>query len=436
MNRIVIIGNGFDLAHGLPTSYKDFIKWYWSSWIERLSKHDGQCQNDEFCTFKIIPGVTTWKEYITYKQAETPNLDPLNILRDIFTQPSLFDVTISPFMHRISSFLEIQNWVDIESIYYSILKEEAITPEKTGIPIESLNSELEIIKFKLIEYLSSLKVTDSPDFDAINKIIYGPVDGNDIAVSDRQAFIEFALSWVSLQPRHAMGLYHFAGFDGTFVKSDLMSFQAEQGKTTESGCEFDLFDWEIVSRNSFPKDLLLPNDVLLLDFNYTKTTERYLHEGYGKIIHIHGSLDSPDSILFGYGDELDDEYKKLLKIENNEVLKNFKSIKYLEADNYRRLLDFIDADKYQIYILGHSCGISDRTLLNTLFEHPNCVSIKPYFHQIDKQKDNYLSIVQNIYRNFTDMKLMRERVVNKTLCSPLPQSPKPKPKLKPKPKDA
>lgn len=25
MNRIILIGNGFDLAHGLPTSYADFI---------------------------------------------------------------------------------------------------------------------------------------------------------------------------------------------------------------------------------------------------------------------------------------------------------------------------------------------------------------------------------------------------------------------------
>ena len=25
MNRLVLIGNGFDLAHGLKTSYKDFI---------------------------------------------------------------------------------------------------------------------------------------------------------------------------------------------------------------------------------------------------------------------------------------------------------------------------------------------------------------------------------------------------------------------------
>ena len=29
MNRILLIGNGFDLAHGLKTSYKDFIIDFW-----------------------------------------------------------------------------------------------------------------------------------------------------------------------------------------------------------------------------------------------------------------------------------------------------------------------------------------------------------------------------------------------------------------------
>jgi hypothetical protein len=29
MNRIILIGNGFDLAHGLKTSYKDFLEWFW-----------------------------------------------------------------------------------------------------------------------------------------------------------------------------------------------------------------------------------------------------------------------------------------------------------------------------------------------------------------------------------------------------------------------
>ena len=133
------------------------------------------------------------------------------------------------------------------------------------------------------------------------------------------------------------------------------------------------------------------------------------------------NLTPPNSMIFGYGDELDDEYKNILNTSNNEYLKNIKSIRYLESSNYRKMLQFIESAPYQVYIMGHSCGNSDRTLLNTLFEHNNCVSIKPYYYQKEDGTDNYLEIVQNISRNFTDMKLMRDRVVNKTFCEPLPQ---------------
>lgn len=36
MNRIILIGNGFDLAHGLNTSYKHFINDYWCNVINDL----------------------------------------------------------------------------------------------------------------------------------------------------------------------------------------------------------------------------------------------------------------------------------------------------------------------------------------------------------------------------------------------------------------
>lgn len=35
MNRLVLVGNGFDLAHGLKTSYRDFITDYWMKIIEQ-----------------------------------------------------------------------------------------------------------------------------------------------------------------------------------------------------------------------------------------------------------------------------------------------------------------------------------------------------------------------------------------------------------------
>jgi len=86
-------------------------------------------------------------------------------------------------------------------------------------------------------------------------------------------------------------------------------------------------------------------------------------------IHIHGTLDNEASIIFGYGDELDEDYKKIERLNDNEYLKNVKSIRYLDISNYKKLLRFINSDMYQIFIFGHSFGISGRTLLNTLFEH-------------------------------------------------------------------
>lgn len=162
---------------------------------------------------------------------------------------------------------------------------------------------------------------------------------------------------------------------------------------------------------------------MILDFNYTNTSDYYSLSSPLKttINHIHGCLKDPDSMIFGYGDELDDEYQKLLKSNNNNLLSNIKSIRYLESDNYRKLLEFIEYAPYQIYIMGHSCGTSNRTMLNTLFEHRNCVSIKPFYYEKDDGSDNYLEIVQNVSRNFTNMKLMRDRVVNKQYCTFLPQ---------------
>ena len=56
MNRIILIGNGFDLAHGLKTSYKNFLDDYWQKWYMRLLSCK-DCQiSDEFYHFEIKNG--------------------------------------------------------------------------------------------------------------------------------------------------------------------------------------------------------------------------------------------------------------------------------------------------------------------------------------------------------------------------------------------
>jgi hypothetical protein len=188
--------------------------------------------------------------------------------------------------------------------------------------------------------------------------------------------------------------------------------------------------------DAFLKNIFPPN-ILVINFNYTKTDSTYCNyvktmnspnfpSFYIKSINIHGELKNEENpIIFGYGDELADEYKELEKTQNKEYFKNIKSIKYLQTNNYRQLMNFADSDFFQIYTLGHSCGNSDRTLLNKLFTHNNCVSIKPFYHEKEeegKKINDYEEIVINISRNFPNEKaLLRERVVNKTFCQALPQ---------------
>jgi hypothetical protein len=38
MNRIILIGNGFDLAHGLKTGYRDFMNSYWKDIAKKYSE--------------------------------------------------------------------------------------------------------------------------------------------------------------------------------------------------------------------------------------------------------------------------------------------------------------------------------------------------------------------------------------------------------------
>jgi len=175
---------------------------------------------------------------------------------------------------------------------------------------------------------------------------------------------------------------------------------------------------------------LYPTETLLLNFNYTNTTLDYIDE-FNKIngnyedyniseIHIHGELNNPENpIIFGFGDDVDKKYQEFEDLNDNRYLENFKSIAYLQTDNYKKLLEFIDSEEYQVFIFGHSCGISDRTMLNTIFEHDNCKSIKTFYHKREDGTDNYTEIVQNISRNFNDKKKYRDRVVNKTYCEPL-----------------
>lgn len=410
MNRIVLIGNGFDLAHGLKTSYKDFINWYWDQRLHSIILEHQAVSADELCSMKIYPtsGYDNWYLFScgnSYFKNPFKNewiISGREFIEYLKGKPDFFNVTYSSLFKNICKNIETKGWVDIENEYYDLLIQCALEG-KTKTTVESLNKQLCTLQEKLIVYLSMVNETEVKPKDKIKIAIYSPFVDTDISIEGQKELIEHIKGGLELSEQEwEYKLYQYGHkFDAYYIIN--YKKQIENGET--------------IGGKDIPYELLLPNQIMLLNFNYTKTSDLYcVQQPIFSINQIHGKLDNPKSIIFGYGDEIDEKYKELERKRDNNCLSNIKSIKYLEADNYRKMLSFIEAEPYQIFIMGHSCGNSDRTLLNTLFEHRNCVSIKPYFYVKEDGTDNYLDIIQNISRNFTDMKLMRDRVVNKTYC--------------------
>ncbi len=370
MNRIIIVGNGFDLAHGLKTKYEDFFFWCLKQYGYSLLHESSKDVSDGLCSFKIKDGVNvhSWASVFQgwYFKRENP-LIPWNENDAFFC--AIQDKNLCDFSFTSSLFQRIWNrlllgWVDIENEYYSLLTEVKASFDKGFVKpdYKALNSQLDILRNKLIQYLKLESERANPFIENMHNIMYQPIKEREISVAYKKKQYENLIGDIK------------------------------------------------------------PNATMFLNFNYTKTPERYISESSNTFVnYIHGNLENPESVIFGYGDELNSSFKQLQDMNDNECLRHIKSIHYLESDNYRRMLEFVESGPFQVVIMGHSCGLSDRTMLNTLFEHDNCVSIKPYYYVNEQGKDDYLDIVQNISRNFTNPKLMRDRVVNKTFCVPLPQ---------------
>ena len=415
MNRIVLIGNGFDLAHGLKTSYADFINWYWEQLKETILHTNQTFINDGLITVQLLPRrASGFLYYFQYGASlgEAVNWSGDKLI-ELLSRSGDFEIEQTAFLEEIMKSIEEKKWVDIERIYYDLLNESR--KENSDINIEDLNQQLQALTNKLCEYLKDVEKNSAGEINAsIKEKIYEPIILQNIAIGSAKQLNQFISERVTGKTTSHI-LFNY--------KAELSMYQYLNDLDIEN-LQTELKHDDINNELQHKNLALLPEYIMVVNFNYTSTVNAYLPDVQFHFLlnNIHGSIDNPQSVIFGYGDEMDKHYPEIEELNNNEYLNNVKSIKYLESEKYRELLDFIKSAPYQIYIMGHSCGNSDRTLLNTLFEHENCVSIKPFYYQKTDGTDNYRELVQNISRNFKDKKLLRDRVVNKTYCEPMPQA--------------
>jgi hypothetical protein len=345
VNKLVLIGNGFDLAHNLKTRYSDFLFWYLNTCFEHSI--NGKEYRDQLLS--IQP-----KFYGKYP-FNIPQLDTApKILR--FLEKSdhhVFNIH-SEFLRNILLINAGKNWVDIEHEYFKTLKLILTSKGQQAEEYASrLNQDFTYITTELSKYLLN-----------INETLH-TVPGLDL---------------------------NFAG--GTLTKI----FNLQRGYS----------------------------DTLFLNFNYTDTLIEKAYASENETIFIHGRVSDGEKnpIIFGYGDETDPAYQLIEDFGNNDFLMHIKSFSYFRTPNYQKLLSFVDSQPFTVTIIGHSCGLSDRVLLNEIFEHENCQKIDIFFYSTAPRIDNYKEITQNISRHFRPQNKakMRRKIIPRIATNQIPQN--------------
>lgn len=364
MNKLLLVGNGFDIAHGLDVRYSDFIKYILKDWISNPNEDQkifnvrnpiGRHGYEFAILDKIDFTKSTLKIYSSFKAALMDwNSRNSNYMMSFNMSNPLFEEALE----RSGS----TTWAGFEKSYYDKLVELAkgnVNMRQQYGDIASLNRYFLEIKEAFLEYLTMI-VNDKIQRESVTSI---------------SKYEE----WL-FRPK----------FD--FKVDELLS-------------ESDMVD----------KLARPPITVLVLSFNYTPFLNRLYDVSkasnmYASTLHIHGELNSTTNPeIFGYGDEMDKEFKRL-QDHDNPVLQHMKSFQYAKTDNYHRLEQFVESDLFQVDILGHSCGTCDRVMLNYIFEHQNCNRIRIHHH---KGMEGYLDTYMNISRHFSlnNKQAMRSKVL-------------------------
>jgi hypothetical protein len=350
MNRLVIIGNGFDLAHGLATKYEDFIVEYFRTSIEKALESNEKKYEDELLSVRVnnvTVNDVNWLSHFTsidyFKKSNYITNHKSKIVSGVYfsgqrekpvPKKNIFDLSIkSDFLREL---IDDKNWTDIENFYFLKLLEVYENPHQDP---DTLNFEFETITKKIADYIHGVNKSIDP------------------------------------QSVHRNSLGH------------------------------------VIDR-AFENIIHNKNQLLFVNFNYTDLLTYYT-SFRNQINHlhmnVHGTISYKESIIFGYGDDSHEKYQLLENTLIDEYLQNIKSFRYPESKNYETLINFIENGDFEVYVIGHSLGVSDRVLLKTIFEDPFCKNIR-LFHRGNK-KSHFKKCI-SVSRHFSDKVAMRKKIVS------------------------
>lgn len=346
-DNVLIIGNGFDLYHRLPTRYTDFLKFkeYWHV-FNKLYKKQGSTTNlfDVRLTENGELLCETMEDFAEKGTYEQEKIDYLNVNLEK-------NIWINYFLkYPISEY----GWVDFEN--------------------EIKNALVAFDRF--IFGTLKKREADRPPLHSGNRKTYSKLL---MFIDDNTRILEKLATSVCSRSKLTEEVFNDAW-------ANLIKKMSEELENLERCLELylELFVSRI-KMDTYSNQIANLNYKYVLNFNYTDTHIKNPNYKDNKIVHyVHGQI-KKKNIILGIGkDEIND--KKCVEFE-----KWYQRINNNTGETYNewipKQLTALEDTPIKVYIMGHSLAINDKEILGDFFESDLVCEITIFYREGDKPND-------------------------------------------------
>ena len=367
--KILLIGNGFDLAHGLPTSYSYFLD-FCDKIKETLffleSSNDDEWKKDIILNWDIDNSIKS-KLYEWDKNTNN-NLNKLFI--EIYDNIKN-NIWINYFLEKREQLGK--NWIDFESEISNVVQAFECVRNCTESGKSIPRSGIEGIKVEEVETFIDIFEGNGSKMFAIN--------------------------------------YKTLGIFNKYVKKMTVDLDRLIRALEIYISEF-INKIEVLQKNDDIKDI---NPDCVLSFNYSNTYERiYGQSNKIEYDYIHGKADITNNVntcnlVLGI-DEYLEGHDRDEKLEFLALKKFYQRIYKSTDSSYMEWIDEIHRNfliTYKLYIFGHSLDKTDKDVLELLICNDN-VQTKIYYHRKSNDDKKELGkLIRNLVRVIGAKELIR-----------------------------
>lgn len=399
--KILILGNGFDLAHFLPTKYEHFIT--------AMRAVEDADSNEHLLFDNIFHELLASEDFFLNRTKEMYKTEDVKISVEslILLKEKLSN---NGWFQYFKDYLDsgIDTWIDFENEIKNVLDIVCSVLDKNSdknemIDIKYYGSDLNIIADEFFEDFNTKKN------HYLNVLLKLGILRNTYIYEDEGNFIEvnkFGFDDMNQQ----YGYDPLTGFGRPSPAFEELSLNDDyvkkyKGKTTgvhiykvienmnyHLSSFIDIFSRYIelveslVPRSKLQRPKALCNLDDIYSFNYSSTTSRLYETAHQNF--LHGKAGA-DNIVLGIS-ELENEllvnqkaygfvkyYQKLVNDTNYKFLSGNQSLNILER-NTRDDTNYMLAKPYEVYIWGHSLDSSDSDYIKEIFSFNKTVRVSVY----------------------------------------------------------